>query len=292
MQRIKIHKIQSESGSGNAFKICTAEFDGPSEVQESIQTNSYNIVWIQKGNGRYSIDFEIYDIKEGMIFFLTPGQMYKVESEGVVEGVRMSFEQDFYCVDTFTSQASCSGILFKNPYQKPFISLNKKQISELQFIIEQINAEFGDPGLAHTEIVHTYLQLFLIKAMRVKKEQIDELSLCADEETSFLYQFQNNLEAYFKSNHSVSYYADLLNVSPKSLHKKVKEITGKPVSLMIQNRIILEAKRLLYHTDKSVKEIGYELGFDDPSYFSRFFAKQVNEAPTEFQQRIKEGNHR
>ncbi len=290
LQLIKIHKIQSERGSGNAFKICTAQFDVPFELQEPIQTYNYNIVWIQKGNGRYTIDFKTYHIKQGMIFFLTPGQMYKVESEGVIEGVRLSFEQDFYCVDTFSSQASCSGILFKNPYQKPFISLNGNQISEFQFIIEQINAEFCNPGLAHREIIHTYLQLFLIKAMRIKKEQADEFSLYADEETSFLYQFQNNLETYFRINHSVSYYADLLNISPKSLHKKVKEITGKPVSVIIQDRIILEAKRLLYHTNKSVKEIGYELGFDDPSYFSRFFTKQVNEAPTEFQQRIKEGN--
>lgn len=288
MELIKIHRIQSEKSDGEAFKICTAKFDDPRQVQEPIRADNYNIIWIQRGNGRYTIDFETYDLGEGMIFFLKPGQMYRVESEGIVEGIRLSFEQDFYCVDTFTTQASCSGILFKNPFQKPFISLNKGQSQDLQKIAEQINAEFSNPGLAHEEIIHTYLQLFLIKAMRIKKEQLAKSEFENGEDAAFLSRFQNYLEQQFKSQHAVSDYADHFNITPKALHKKIKGLTGIPVSRLIQDRIILEAKRMLFHTEKSVKEIAYELGFEDPSYFSRFFTKQVNEAPTEFQQRIRD----
>lgn len=288
MELIKIHKIRSENSGGEAFKICTAQFDDPCEVQEPIQAENYNIIWIQKGSGRYTIDFETYDLGEGMIFFLTPGQMYRVESEGIVEGIRLSFEQDFYCVDTFTTQASCSGILFKNPFQKPFISINEDQTQDLQKIAEQINGEFSSPGLAHKEIIRTYLQLFLIKAMRIKKEQLAKSEFENGEDAVFLSRFQNYLEQQFKVKHAVSDYADHFNITSKTLHKKIKTLTGKPVSRMIQDRIILEAKRMLFHTQKSVKEIAYELGFEDPSYFSRYFTKQVNEAPTEFQQRIRD----
>lgn len=285
MELVKIYKIESEYSGGDAFKICTAQFDDPCEVQEPIRVDNYNIIWIQKGNGRYIIDFETYDLGEGMIFFLKPGQMYRVESEGIVEIIRLSFEQDFYCVDTFTTQASCSGILFKNPL---YISLNEDQSQDLQKIAEQINSEFGKPGLAHKDIIHTYLQLFLIKAMRIKKEQLAKSEFEYGEEASFLNRFQNNLEQHFKSQHAVSDYADHFNITPKALHKKIKTLTGMPVSRVIQDRIILEAKRMLFHTQKSVKEIAYELGFEDPSYFSRFFTKQVNEAPTDFQKRIRD----
>ena len=95
MELIKIYRIQSENSGGEAFKICTAQFDDPRQVQEPIRADNYNIIWIQRGNGRYTIDFETYDLGEGMIFFLKPGQMYRVESEGIVEGIRLSFEQDF-----------------------------------------------------------------------------------------------------------------------------------------------------------------------------------------------------
>lgn len=288
MELIKIHKIRSEIDKSDAFKICTAHFEDPCEVQEPIQADNYNIIWIQKGSGRYTIDFKTYDLGEEMIFFLTPGQMYRVESEGVVEGVRLSFDQDFYCVDTFASKASCSGILFKNPYQKPFISLDKEHSRELQGITEKINREFSDPGLAHKEIIHTYLQLFLIKATRIKKKQTEAIEENDVDDERFLNRFQNYLELNFKSQHAVSDYADYFNITPKSLHKKIKALTGKPVSQFIHDRIILESKRMLYHTQKSVKEIAYELGFDDPSYFSRFFTKRVEQTPTEFQQRIRE----
>lgn len=288
MKLIQIHKIQSGPGDQEDFKICSVQFDSPQKIDEPIRANKYNILWIKEGTGRYKIDFDTYEIESQMMFFLTPGQMYQIVSEQIVEGVRLAFDQDFYCVDTFGTQASCNGILFKNPYRMPYIQLNETQSDEFSRIIKRINQEFEEPGIAHEELIHTYLQLFLIFATRIKEGQSDAYSPGVKEESSkFLSDFNYLIENNFKEKHAVSDYADMLYLTPKSLHKKIKHLTGKSVSKIIQDRIILEAKRMLYHSDLNIKEIGYELGFDDASYFTRYFSKHADQAPTEFREHIK-----
>ncbi|MEO9885668.1 MAG: AraC family transcriptional regulator [Balneola sp.] len=288
MKTLEIHRLTSEKRDKEAFKICTVQFDEPCEVEEKIQTTKYNIVWVKKGYGKYLIDFQTHEISDQMIFFLTPGQMYQVLSEKIVEGVRISFEQDFYCIDTFGSQASCNGVLFKNSYQQPFIKLSSTDAEKLENITRLINYEFENPGIAHREMIHTYLQLLMIRATRMKmSEGESEENFSKDDSPHFMSTFNALLEAHYKEKHAVSDYAEAMHISPKALHKKIKTITGKSVSKIIQNRIILEAKRNLYHTNDTVKEIGFGLGFDDSGYFTRFFTKYANESPTEFREKMK-----
>ena len=287
MEIIRIHTIESpnQPKEREDFKICSVAFDQPEDVDEPIHSDVYNIIWIKKGSGTYTIDFSTYQFSSGMMFFLTPGQMYRVESEEIVEGTRLAFNENFYCVDTFGTKASCDGILFNNPYQHPYITLNPAQYRHFEELSEQILAEFDAPGLAHEELVHSYLQQFLIYATRIKDQQSDFEETEADsEETEFMTQFHNLIEQNYRSKHAVAEYADMLHMAPKSLHRKVKRLTGETVSQIIQNRLTLEAKRLLYHTDMTVKQIGYELGFDDPTYFSRFFKKQTGQSATKFQE--------
>jgi len=289
LEIIRIHRIKSDNQPQEQeredFKICSVEFNQSGGVDEPVHTDVYNIIWIKKGSGTYTIDFNEYDFSSGMMFFLTPGQMYRIESEEIVEGVRLSFNENFYCIDTFGTKASCDGILFKNPYQRPYITLKRGETTCFNTISEQILDEFDDPGLAHEELIHTYLQQFLIYATRIKEKQTDEDKDDANsEEAEFMSKFHSLIEQHYRSKHAVADYAEMLYMAPKSLHKKIKRLTGKTVSQIIQDRVTLEAKRLLYHTNMTVKQIGYELGFDDPTYFSRFFKKQTGQSATEFQE--------
>lgn len=261
------------------------EFNQPGDLDEPVHSDVYNIIWIKKGSGTYTIDFNNYEFSSGMMFFLTPGQMYRVESEEIVEGVRLSFNENFYCIDTFGTKASCNGILFKNPYERPYITLNRIEADRFDAISEQMLDEFDDPGLAHEKLVHTYLQQFLIYATRIKEQQTNGSKSDANsDEAEFMNKFHSLVEQHYRSKHAVADYAEMLHIAPKSLHKKIKRLTGKSVSQIIQDRLTLEAKRLLHLTDMTVKQIGYELGFDDPTYFSRFFKKQTGQSATEFQE--------
>lgn len=289
MKKINIHRLLLGEQDRETFKICSVKFDKASEVEEAVQTDRYNIIWIKEGHGTYLIDFQKFEFANAMMFFLTPGQMYQVLSEEVVEGVRISFEQDFYCVDTFGDKASCNGVLFKNPLQVPYIKLSGKEAVQFEELSTQLHKELETNKVAQKEMVHTLLQLMMIQATRIKFSQnkVEQDEEPAREDSRFLSKLNKLLETHFKVKHAVSDYAELLYVSPKTLHKKIKKLTGRPVSEIIQDRIILEAKREIFHSNKTIKEIGYDLGFDDPAYFSRFFQKYTDESPTEFRQKMK-----
>jgi AraC family transcriptional activator of pobA len=124
-----------------------------------------------------------------------------------------------------------------------------------------------------------YRKQFMICAVRVKKENrpIKEVT-----ETRLFKDCSVLVDQNFKTLHTVTSYSDRLGISPKSVTKHFQKLGGIKPSTFIKNRILLEAKRLLVYIDKSVKEIAFELGFNDPSYFTRLFTKVVLKSPLQF----------
>jgi YesN/AraC family two-component response regulator len=145
----------------------------------------------------------------------------------------------------------------------------------------QLKAEMQNPDLAQYELLVSYLKIFLITAARLKSEQnpglLNETS--AVKEPFILQNLKDAIEEHFKNKHSASDYADMLNISPKALAKLAKTHFNKTITDLIAERIIVEAKRELYLTNKPVKEIAYELGYDDEYYFSRFFKTNADVSP-------------
>ena len=99
------------------------------------------------------------------------------------------------------------------------------------------------------------------------------------------------VEEKFLTLHKVNDYADLLAVTPNHLNDTTKKVTGKTALELIQDRLLLEAKRLLLHTEQTAKEISYQLGYNDPSYFTRFFKAQTERTPDDFRRQIREKYH-
>ena len=135
-------------------------------------------------------------------------------------------------------------------------------------------------GLAQYELLVSYLKIFLITVSRLKSEQYPKKETENNDEEPFVLQnLKEAIEAHYKKKHSVSDYADMLAISPKALAKITKKYYQKTITDLISERIIIEAKRELYLTKKTVKEIAYELGYDDEYYFSRFFKKNADVSP-------------
>ena len=103
-------------------------------------------------------------------------------------------------------------------------------------------------------------------------------------------QYEDLIEAQFRTVRGISAYAQQMNLTPNHLNHICKKVLGKTASQLLNERIIIEAQRLLMHTAQSVKEIGYQLGFEDPSYFIRFFKKNTDQTPIAFQQLLR-ANH-
>lgn len=268
----------------NTFSLSTVDFENACVVDHPECIDAYTIFWIKQGKGTYHIDFDEFSFDGNVLFFLSPGQVFTVDSEQIKEAYRLTFVRDFYCIQTHDKEISCNGVLFNNIYETPYIELEVKDSNRLQLIIDDLTEEFDQKGTAQYDMLQSYLKQFIIYSVRVQKNRYP---VRQDEETKLFKDFSTLVEFNFKKLHAVSDYADRLGVSPKSLTKHFQKIRKLTPSDFIKNRIILEAKRKLIYTDFSVKEIAFELGFNDPAYFTRFFTKATSNSPLQFKKTFK-----
>jgi len=206
---------------------------------------------------------------------------------GLIKGIAIYFHSDFFCIHKHQTEVTCNGVLFNNIYQIPFILVDEELQNTLNKLIEQIKSEIQYPGLAQYELLISYMKIFLISASRSKTEQQPQaIQSEGNREPAILQNLREAIEKDFKSKHTPNEYAVLLNISPNALAKITKKHFNKTLTNLITERIIIEAKRELYLTNKSVKVIADELGYDDEYYFSRFFKKNTEISPQVYRETV------
>lgn len=180
--------------------------------------------------------------------------------------------------------------LFNNLHQTPSCCIGRSIEHLLEDYIRQIKVELSsNGGFAQEELLRAYLKAFLIQVQRRKNEfeKTEGFSAFApDEKRTQLMRFVNLVDKNYNKGLTVSEYARLMHVSTRTLSDMTNQLLSKTPSLIIQERIILEIQRLLVHSNLNVNQIGYRLGFDDPSYFVKFFKKHANMSPSEFRKSI------
>ncbi len=261
------------------FSLSVVQFEKACVVNKPEQLSTYSIYWIKEGKGTYNIDFNTYSFDGNVLFFLSPGQVFSVDSEKIKEAYKISFVRDFYCIQTHDKEVSCNGVLFNNIYETPLVKPCKSDTVKLDFILENLIEEFQQQDTAQYDMLQAYLKQFIILSVRIKKE---DYVIKDDIETKLFKDFSTLVDLNFKKEHSVTYYGERLGVSPKSITKHFQKIGAITPSDYIKHRIILEAKRQLVYSDDSVKHIAYDLGFNDPAYFTRFFTKAATISPLQF----------
>ena len=268
----------------DTFSLSVVQFDEACVVNRPEQIDAYSIYWIKEGKGTYNIDFESYSFDGNVLFFLSPGQVFSVDSEKIKEAYKINFVRDFYCIQTHDKEVSCNGVLFNNIYETPFVKPSKDETAKLNLILEHLIDEFQQQETAQYDMLQAYLKQFIILSVRVKK---GNYSIKDDTETKLFKDFSTLVDLNFKKEHSVTYYGERLGLSPKSITKHFQKIGVNTPSDYIKNRIVLEAKRQLIYSDHSVKQIAYDLGFNDPAYFTRFFTKAATISPLQFKKDAK-----
>lgn len=273
--------------NGNlAFKLFS--FDNNAYFDHLQRNNYYSIIWIKNGRGKAKADFSEYDFSENTLFAFSPYQPFMFLPDENIDGIALQFHPDFFCIHKHQAEVACNGVLFNNIYQPPFISIDDASSSTLNMLLEQMKIEMQNPALAQYELLVSYLKIFLITASRLKTEQQPELELAAkDVKQPFILQnLKDAIEKDFKTKHSASDYASTLNISAKALAKLTKMYFNKTLTGLIAERIIIEAKRELYLTNKAIKEIAYELGYEDEYYFSRFFKTNADISPQLYRETV------
>ncbi|MEO5684706.1 MAG: helix-turn-helix domain-containing protein [Chitinophagaceae bacterium] len=245
------------------------------------RNNFFTLIWVQQGAGRVNADFDGYDFTGNSLFTFAPYQPFVLSFTTPVKGVAIYFHFDFFCIHKHQKELELNGVLYNNIYQPPFVKVDDTAAVTFNMVFEQMEKELQHSALAQHELLVSYLKIFLITASRLKIEQQPKLvEMTKDNKEPFMLQkLKDAIEENFRSKHSPVEYADLLYISPKALAKMTRAHFNKTLSSLINERIIIEAKRELYLTDKTVKEIAYELGYTDEYYFSRFFKVNADVSP-------------
>jgi AraC family transcriptional regulator, transcriptional activator of pobA len=266
-------------------------FEGNRHFQQVQRHNYYSVIWVQEGRGVLNSDFFENCFSAGTMMFFSPYQPFKLTSSDDVKGVAIRFHPDFYCIYKHNKEVSCNGILFNNLYQPPFIQIPGKDIPMFAHLLLQIQEGIQSTEVGQYELLISYLKIVLIQATRIKVNQHPQVKedFTPGEEPFILQTLKEKIEENFKIRHAPGDYAEMLHITPKALAKLTKTHFKKTLTNLIAERIVIEAKRELYLTTKSVKEIAYDLGFNDEYYFSRFFKNNTTISPATYRETVGSG---
>jgi AraC family transcriptional regulator, transcriptional activator of pobA len=262
-----------------AFKI--QKFEDGSYFDHVQRNGYYSLIWVREGEGQVRADFTEYDFKAENLFAFAPYQPFMFSSKQM-KGVAVYFHPDFFCIHKHKSDAPC---LFNNIYQRPHTVIDGPTSASLEVLLKTMQAELTQPVIDQHEVLVSYLKVFLITVSRQKMAQSDSAAP-SNNEPVIIQALTDTIERDFRKKHSASDYADTLNMSTKALAKITKGHFNRTITDMISARIIIEAKRELYMSRKSIKEIAYSLGYDDEYYFSRFFKSNVALSPQLYRETI------
>lgn len=215
------------------------------------------------------IDEISYTMPETCILPLVSNQHFVFEHPESLTA--WQFNREFYCIVDHDAEVGCVGFLFYGIRHPMFIVLDKQEAEEMAHMEKVFSSEMMLTDNFQGEMLRTLLKRVIIKTTRMARSQSESYQLFPDEKMDIIRKFSLLLEANFKQQHEVRFYAAALNKSPKTLSNVFALLKQPSPSVLIRNRIILEAKRYLHYTEKSAKEIAFELGFESPAHFSRFF---------------------
>lgn len=282
----KVNTLVNPLNGNLAFKVFP--FEDNSTFDHLQRLNYYTLILIEKGEGKLKADFTEYDFTQNTLMCFVPYQPFMIETGNEMRGFVINFHPDFFCIHKHQKEVACNGVLFNDIYKPPFVILEQKDLDIFYSIFEQMKVEMKNAQLAQYELLVSFLKIFLITASRLKVNQTPKAQQdFADIKEPFILQnLKDAIEKHFKTKHSANDYALLLNISSKALAKTAKSHFKKTLRDLISERIIIEAKRELYLTSKTVKEIAYELGYEDEHYFSRFFKTNADVSPQLFRETV------
>ncbi|MFI5136807.1 MAG: helix-turn-helix domain-containing protein [Sphingobacteriales bacterium] len=271
--------------NGNlAFKLFS--FEDNSHFDHVQRNNFYSLIWVKEGEGTLKADFSDYSYKENTLFAFAPYQPFMFAGNPSIRGVAIQFHSDFYCIHRNPTETSCDTVIFNNIYEPPFISLDTEEQETFNLTLNLLNREIKNEAESKDELLVYYLKILLVNAVRIKNKTQTNAGPVSKKSSVLLQNLKKEIESNFKEKHSPGDYAALLNISSNALAKITKNYFNKTLSDLIAERIIIEAKRELYFTDKTVKEIAYYLGYQDEYYFSRFFKLNAEVSPQLYRERV------
>lgn len=251
------------------------------KTDEPHRHNYFTVLIIKKAAGQHKIDFNTYELSDHQIYFVAPGQVHQVIETEQSVGFAMTFSNQFLVENSIPLSFIASLNLFHNYGQSPPLLPEQKQFEIIEIFVTNIFELFNSDATMKHLSIGAFLKLLLIECNNICAINPVESDM-DNSGNNLIRAFKTAVDENFRKEHSTTFYANELHITPDHLNRTVKSKIGKTAKEYIQARIITEAKRLLYFTDETNKEIAYELGFNEPANFSAFFKKRTKVSPSNF----------
>ncbi len=266
------------------LEFVTFQKDPPEEYCRPHRHNYFEIIWLTEGSSKHSIDLVPYPLNRELIYFIAPGQVHQWNRIGNGQNFKcivLKFGMEFLYLNRPGVDLVFLSGLFNPLNSTPYVQIPKQKIKPLLVLKSLMEHEYHNPEKNYP-ILYSLLTTFLLYTFRIAELKINIQTGISQQR---MRQLLNLLNEHFKREQKAGFYARKMNLSPKRLNEITRKMLGKTITQLIHDRILLEAKRELIFSGRSIKEISYELGFEDPAYFSRFFKKQSGFSPTHFRKK-------
>jgi AraC family transcriptional regulator, transcriptional activator of pobA len=230
----------------------------------------YTLVWFTNGLGINVIDFEEYKIQPNRLFLTKPGQVHNWSYSNDTSGYIIVFDK--HVVQNISLE------LLNSIY----FDLNDTTVAFFKVLIENLIDETKVNNVFSEQMINASLALVLLKLSKLSESPTQNQRIISDEILSFSKLILDNIS----ENLQLKEYADRLNITTEKLNEICKEYYGESPKKIILDKKITESKRLLHYTNLSIKEVAYQLGFEDSSYFARIFKQRTGLSPTNFKRKV------
>jgi AraC family transcriptional regulator, transcriptional activator of pobA len=257
----------------------------PAHIVTPHKHRFYELFLIKQGTATQVIDYQEYKLAANTFLLISQGQLHFFEKSNreELQGYRLMFTEEFFQMNQLDNQFLFEVIHLDNIYQNPFLALSPEANGFVFTYFDLLFQEYQRPN-TYDRALQSLLFLLLAEIHRLLKTPLP--SDATKHQATVFKQFIILLETHFMKKWAAANYAESLFISPRHLNRIVQDITNQSLTQVIQNRTVLEAKRLLTFTDLTVGQIAERLGFEDAAYFARCFRKETGTSPTDFKENV------
>jgi AraC family transcriptional regulator, transcriptional activator of pobA len=252
----------------------------PSYLYDPARKDFFEVLWLQDEYPLHEVGPELATVKGHWVYLMPPYRVHQLNKAGK-KGILFSFKRELleeedkeFALDVFR--------IFNMSGEFTTMRLTPNMVKRLEKVYELLDAEYQESS-SNLAMIRSLLKVFLLHLVKMKKEEFTTLDI----NQKRAYEFLLLLEDHYIAERNMQFYADKLNISIKRLNQVLKEVLNQTGVQLLHDRLILEAKRQIIHSENSIKEVAWLLAFKDRPYFSRFFKVHTGQTPEAFQKHVK-----
>jgi AraC-like DNA-binding protein len=277
IRQIKNSQAASTAAGGFSIREVSELLQGKDLFHAFHRHDYYFVLALKNGVGTHEIDFVPYRVGDNSLFVLRPGQVHQLVLQAGSTGYLLQFNLDFY-----NPSDQMARQFLRASTQKNFCQLEAQRAGRLFVVLDNLFREYSERQLAYQAAIQANLHLLFIEIVRHRQQAATHSDQQAHYAQQRMDELSELLESHLSKHKQVSDYAGMMNMSAYQLNAITKQVLGKTCSSLINEYVVLEAKRQLLATTNQVSQIADQLGYEDISYFIRFFKKHTGHSPEAF----------